>query len=66
MKNDSDLDKAKLFIDSISAALAKGIKHYSRSGTRLMTAKEVLQCLCDEGGFVIEADGATKDRFSEN
>jgi hypothetical protein len=51
--SDDDLEKAKLLIESISAALRNGIKHYSRSGEQLMTTKDVLKCLRDEGGFVI-------------
>jgi hypothetical protein len=47
-------EKAKLLIASVKYALAKGVQHFDKSGRRLLSAKEVLECLRDEGEVVLQ------------
>ena len=43
------VEKAEILIESVQAALDGGVRHFDKSGRELTSAKEVLQCLKDEG-----------------
>jgi hypothetical protein len=46
-------EKAKILVASVKSALAKGVQHFDKSGRRLLSAKEVLECLRDEGEVIL-------------
>jgi hypothetical protein len=46
---DEARQNAELLISSVRAALAAGTQHFDKAGKKLMTVKEVIVCLRDEG-----------------
>ena len=43
-------DKALLLIREVQDALARGTRHYDKSGHLLSTTKEIVECMATEGG----------------
>jgi hypothetical protein len=50
-------EKALVLLRGIRTALASGTEHFNRSGKKLETVEEVLQCLLDEGGVFLKPPG---------
>jgi len=48
------LTKAAMLIAGIRSELAAGTKHYNKEGKKLITEKEILECLLEEGSVLIE------------
>ena len=54
MKTSDKRATAELLIATIDAAIARGCRHYSKSGELLATTLEVLECLQREGFVTVE------------
>jgi hypothetical protein len=47
----SKMEKAKVLIESVEAALKAGTEHWNKAGKKLETVEDILRCLQDEGGI---------------
>lgn len=47
-------ENAKIFVNAVCDALARGVKHYDVRGKQLSTVREVLEALLNDGRIEFE------------
>jgi hypothetical protein len=58
-------EQALLMIQAVRSELLAGTRHYNKDGKLLETEREILQCMVDEGGVVLEPTEERKQVFNE-
>jgi hypothetical protein len=63
MPEEDGTANARLLIDSVTSALARGVEHYDKRGKRLWTTRDVLEALARDGSIELcEKGGGAGDQ----